>query len=165
MKKPESIFVRYKQLIAAILQCDPIDIKFYISERGNIGEAEWKIRDELDSQDYIKNNTAQLGYYEIFKDTIKVASFRLYQMPHCCAYVVSCNALVYEDFKNKGIGTLLNQLRQDIGIMLGYSSILCTDIESNTSQRNLLRRNEWIDVHSVVNKRTKNKVFISIKDL
>ena len=60
------------------------------------------------------------------------------------------------------IGTILNQLRQDIGRLLGYSSIICTDIQQNTNQRKLLETNGWKDIHSVINKRTNNRVYLSV---
>ena len=83
-------------------------------------------------------------------------------MPHCCAFMVSCNVNVTEKYRGMRIGTILNQFRQDIGRVLNYSSILCTDIEQNTHQRKLLKTNGWKDIHDVVNKRTKNRVYISV---
>lgn len=91
-----------------------------------------------------------------------ISTFKLYQMPHCCGIMVSCNAFVGEPFRKKGIGTLLNSLRQDIGRQLGYSLILCTDIEKNEPQRKLLKTNGWKEVYSFLNKRTNNKVYISV---
>ena len=55
----------------------------------------------------------------------------------------------------------MNTFRQDIARTLGYSSLMCTDIEQNVNQRKLLKTNGWKDIHSVINKRTKNHVYIS----
>lgn len=79
--------------------------------------------------------------------------------------MVSCNALVKEKYRGKRIGTILNQLRQDIGRLLGYSAIICTDIDKNTPQRKLLATNGWKDVYSVLNKRTKNLVHLAVINL
>jgi hypothetical protein len=80
-------------------------------------------------------------------------------MPHCCAFMISCNVYVSASYRNKRIGTTLNSLRQDIGRVLGFTSILCTDIEKNIHQRQLLKTNGWKDIHSVINKRTNNQVY------
>jgi hypothetical protein len=94
-----------------------------------------------------------------------IATFKLYEMPHCCGIMVSCNAFVGEPFRHKGIGTLMNNLRQDIGRQLGYSVILCTDIETNTYQRQLLKTNGWKDIYSFLNRRTSNQVYIAVLGL
>lgn len=107
------------------------------------------------------NNWSEGTYSVICKNKI-VATFELYKMPHCCAILVSCKAFVSEKFRNKRIGTILNQLRQDIGRLLGYSLLMCTDIEKNIYQRQLLNTNGWKDLYNVVNKRTNNKIYISV---
>jgi len=79
--------------------------------------------------------------------------------------MVSCNASIKRGFRNNKIGTILNSLRQDIGRIMNYSTILCTDVEQNTYQRRVLKTNGWTDVYSVKNKRTNNKVYLTVKDL
>lgn len=94
-----------------------------------------------------------------------IASFKLYRMPHCCGILVSCDSYVYPAFQFRGLGTLLNNLRQDIGKYLGYSLILCTDKENNYSQRTVLKKNEWKDIFDFHNRKSGNKVVISVKEL
>jgi len=107
------------------------------------------------------------GKYVVVNDEKKniIASFELYKMPHCCAILVSCKSYVSEEYRNKRAGTILNQLRQDIGRLLGYSVLMCTDIEQNTHQRKLLATNGWQDIYNVINKRTKNRVYLSVINL
>ncbi len=105
------------------------------------------------------------GKFTVICKNKVVSSFELYKLPHCCAILVSCKAFVYEEFRNKRIGTVLNDLRQDIGRLLGYSSLLCTDIEKNEYQRKLLKTNGWKDIYNVINKRTNNRVYISVINL
>jgi len=45
------------------------------------------------------------------------------------------------------------------------ATLFVTDIEKNIHQRQLLATNNWKDIYSVINKRTENKVFISVIDL
>lgn len=160
--KTNELLDKYRKIISAILKCEPSDIKFYIGHS----------KEEVGSIDFDKDEVIRnwsLGEYKIVQqigDTQEIIStWNLYQLQHCCAFMVSCNVKVKEPYRNKRIGTILNQLRQDIGRLLGYSSILCTDIEQNTNQRKLLKTNGWKDIHSVINKRTGNRVYLSIVNI
>lgn len=94
-----------------------------------------------------------------------ISSWKLYELPHCCAIIVSCDAWVNFEYRKLGIGTILNKLRQDIGKELGYTTMLCTDVINNEAQRQILAKNGWTDIYHLTNKRTKNKLAISVKDL
>jgi hypothetical protein len=94
-----------------------------------------------------------------------IIRFTLYAFPGCCAFLISTNAYVNGDFTNRGIGTLANQLRIDIATALGYSAIVCTDVDTNTHQRKILAKNRWKDIFTIRNKRTNNIVHISVKQL
>lgn len=109
--------------------------------------------------------TWELGSYRVMKGESLIASWKLYQLQHCCAYAVSCNAFVHNEYRNKGVGTLMNNLRQDICRILGYSALLCTDIDKNENQRKLLKTNGWKDIHNLINKRTGNNVYLSVINL
>lgn len=106
-----------------------------------------------------------LGSYRLMLDGVESASWKLYQLQHCCAIAVSCNAFVKDTLRNRGLGALLNNLRQEICRGLGYSLLLCTDITSNKCQRALLKTNGWKDIYQVHNKRTGNDVVISVVNL
>lgn len=159
--KTNEILDKYRKILSGILKCSPELIKFYVSNRGEYFEDK-KIRDEIGELSYTKSSDWSLGYYEVCLDKTVIGSFKLYELQHCCAFMVSCNAVVYLEYQNKGIGTVLNQLRQDIGRLLGYSAVLCTDTEQNINQRKLLKTNGWKDIHSLVNKRTQNRVYLSV---
>jgi GNAT superfamily N-acetyltransferase len=107
-----------------------------------------------------------VGQYELrtSEDNL-VASFELYPMIHCCGICVSTSSQVRPNFRNRGLGTLLNSFRIDLARYLGYGCLLCTDIESNTYQRSILARNGWKDCHKFVNPRTQNTIFISVINL
>lgn len=149
---------KYKKAISSILKCEPSDIKFYINNS----------KTEIKSVHYHKLDWC-LGYYKVIQqigNTQKIIStWSLYQLPHCCAFMVSTNVVVAIDYRNKKIGTILNQLRQDIGKLLNFSAILCTDIDQNIYQKKILETNGWKNIHSLVNKRTNNKVHLSVIDI
>ncbi len=107
----------------------------------------------------------EVGKYNLFLDENKIASFELHPMINCCGICVSTRAEVNEDWRNKGLGQLLNSIRIDIARAAGYSLLLCTDIDKNEAQRKILKANGWTDIHSFVNSRTKNRVYITVINL
>lgn len=151
--KTLEVLDKYKKILCGITGGTPDDITFYQDDK-LIGE-----------MDYDKNEVSKnwsLGNYTVkFKNSV-ISTFKLYQLQHCCAFMVSCNAEVKKDYRGKRIGTILNTLRQDIGRLLGYSAILCTDVEVNEHQRKLLKTNGWKDLFSLINKRTNNRVYLSV---
>lgn len=184
--KTEELLKKYQKLIAKRLNCKPEAIKFY-TDGVEIGTIDYEKKAEWD-EDYIIDWS--LGEFQVFIDEnnelpqyfgtpeehsakhlpfihydLLISSFKLYQLQHCCAIMVSCNASIKRGFRNNKIGTILNSLRQDIGRIMNYSTILCTDVEQNTYQRRVLKTNGWTDVYSVKNKRTNNKVYLTVKDL
>ena len=179
--KTKEILDKYKQIISSILKCNKEEIKFYnlkiINKNTNkerqefveVGEVYYYKPDVEGCTKETNMCDFQLGEYiveQVLKENKKrISSWKLYQLPHCCAYMVSCNVSVSEDYRNKKIGTVLNQLRQDLGRILGYSAVLCTDIEKNTNQRKLLATNGWKDIHNIINKRTQNRVYLSVINL
>ena len=94
-----------------------------------------------------------------------VTSFGLYEFPSCCALVVSTRARVDPRYQGKKVNILTNKLRQDIGAAMGYSAIVCTDVNDNISERKTLVKCDWKDIFQVKNKRTGNLVNISVKEL
>jgi predicted nucleic-acid-binding Zn-ribbon protein len=169
--KTQQMLKKYQIILSGILKCNPEEIKFFINKE-EIKEIEY-FEPEKDNQGnetgvqirYTRWNNWSEGSYRVELKKKIISTFELYKMPHCCAILVSCKALVYTEFRNKKIGTIMNSFRQDIARILGYSSLFCTDIESNTYQRQLLKTNGWKDIYSVVNKRTNNRVYLSIINL
>jgi len=107
----------------------------------------------------------QVGSYVVkFKDDL-VSTFELYQMPHCCGICVSTASNVAKSYQRMGIATCLNALRQDVASLLGYSLLLCTDCDGNEAQRKVLKNNDWKDIFSFINRRTGNKLNISVKKI
>jgi hypothetical protein len=157
--KTLEVLDKYKKIISGILNCKPEEIKFYTNNSN----------EEIGTIDFDKNKISknwELGYYKVIQQVedkqILISDWKLYQLQHCCAFMVSCNVRVKDEYRNKRIGTILNQCRQDIGRLLGYSAILCTDIEQNQNQRKLLKTNGWKDVFSIINKRTNNRVYLTV---
>lgn len=129
---------------------------------------DWRLRNNTCKVDY--NEKLECGKYTLTfpgepANMPPVAEFQLYPMINCCGICVSTSAVVREDWQHKGLGTALNRARIEIARQLGYGLLLCTDIEKNTYQRTILARNGWQDLHSFVNPRTKNRVYVSAINL
>lgn len=187
--KTKALLDKYSKLIAGLLKMDALDFKFYTVNDIRYHSSMWKMMledkntieikeieyfepekndkgEETGNQiRHIRWNDWSEGKYVIFCKDKLLSSFELYKLPHCCAILVSCKAYVAEEFRGKRLGTLLNNMRQDIGKLLGYSVLMCTDIEANIHQRQLLATNGWKDIHDVKNKRTGNKVYLSVINL
>lgn len=94
-----------------------------------------------------------------------IASFSMKEAPGCCGLIFSFHSNVTQMYRGRGIGTILNQMRQKIAYELGYSAIICTDIESNESQLRILKSQDWAKVFAFVNRRTSNEVGVHMKAL
>jgi hypothetical protein len=94
-----------------------------------------------------------------------IADFKLIQLPGCCGVLVSYNSYVYFTYRNRGMGKILNEFRQEIATYLGYTVMLCTDKDSNEPQSKILKSQGFKSVHQFTNRRTDNLVNISVLDL
>jgi GNAT superfamily N-acetyltransferase len=94
-----------------------------------------------------------------------ISDFKLIAMPHCNGMCISVGSYVDEKFRGKGIGTRLNQFRQDLAKHIGYSVLICTDDSSNEPQKKLLKKNNWQDIFRFKNQISKNMIDISVKNL
>jgi len=149
-------FKRYRHAIAFAVNCDPKDVRFLINDI----DLEEVSRDTLK---IVRNEP--IGFFRVMRDLETISEWYMYEFPHCCAFIISCGVTVYPTYRKLGIGSLLNEFRQDIGRLFEYSAILCTDIEQNVPQRKILLKNHWYDVLKVRNKKTENNVFLSVKNL
>lgn len=72
-----------------------------------------------------------------------VGAFTLSQFTDCEAVVVSHDVFVTTPFQKRGIGTLLNRLRQDMARRAGYGMMICTARVDNEAQNTVLDRAGW----------------------
>lgn len=95
----------------------------------------------------------------------QIARFYLTELPGCCGVCVSFGAYIAISFRKKGLGTLLNKVRQHIAYEYGYTCFLCTDIDTNEPQKKILSAEGFDTVFDFTNARTGNRVNISCLDL
>jgi hypothetical protein len=72
-----------------------------------------------------------------------VAKFSLRPLPSCYAFCISYNTEVAEFFRKKGIGTVLQKIKQDIALQRGFSNLMCTTTPGNKAQNKLLKKDGW----------------------
>jgi hypothetical protein len=96
---------------------------------------------------------------------IFVSSWKLVELPGCCGVCVSTEVWIAPNYRGKGINHLCLQLRELIAVYSGYTVLLCTDMITNTAERKTLERAKFKDIYEFTNKRTNNRVAISIKNL
>jgi len=113
---------------------------------------------------YVKNNPNGLKF-TVTNTKIIISNFTLVQMIGCCGICVSTGVFVSNNYKNKGVNTILNNFRIDIAKELGYGILLCTDVSDNIAEVKTLDKNGWKHIYNFRNPRTSNKINISIKEL
>lgn len=117
------------------------------------------------------SKTQEEGHWAIICPTAEpmekrlIATFSLVCMPGCCGIAIATGAKVYGDYQRRGLGTLLNKMRQAMAYRLGYSVLMCTDRVANTPQQAILQKNKWTRVWAFINYRTTNEVSVDMIDL
>lgn len=153
----------YKVAVAKALRGYEGDVRFYVTSPGSKEREVFEIEPvEFESDFY---HVDQQTRFRVTLRNKDVTSFRLVEFPGCCAILVSTGASVREEFRDKGINTLSNQLRQEIAKVAGYTAIICTDVVTNEPERRTLGKNGFEDIYFLTNKRTGNKLAVSIKEL
>lgn len=114
---------------------------------------------------YIKDNPSGLKFKIVNIKSELISSFKLIQMINCCGICVSTSVFVSDDYRNKGINTVLNNFRIDIAKELEYGILLCTDVSHNIAEVKTLNKNGWEHIYNFKNPRTDNKINISVKKL
>lgn len=94
-----------------------------------------------------------------------VTYWRLVQFPGCCAFAISTAVSVAFKYSGKGINKYGMQIREELAKLYGYTALVCTDVIDNIKERKTLTRAKFTDIYTTTNRRTRNEVAISIKQL
>jgi len=106
------------------------------------------------------------GYWGFVKQIqpCTVLYFYLSTMPGCCGVLISNSMYVYEDFRNKGLATLMQQFKEQFAFSAGYTVLLATEKEGS-GNRGILQKSGWEIKSSFNNRRSANQVNILVKEL
>lgn len=91
--------------------------------------------------------------------------YSLAPMPGCCGVVVSTGAWIKQSQQDCGFGDYFHKERIQFMKDLGYSCAICTTVSGNEKQEAILKKNQWINIHSFKNKRTGNTVLVWIRSI
>lgn len=94
-----------------------------------------------------------------------IASFELALMPGCPNICISYGAWVSNEFRGRGIGTYLHDLRQQIAKYWGCQLMLATDDRDNAHQSKILKRKRWKTLLEFDNYISGHKVALRTKRL
>lgn len=94
-----------------------------------------------------------------------VCSFQLKEMPGCCGILISHHTEVSPKYRNKGINSFLQGIKEKIARENGYTCLLATVTSDNLPQIHILSKYGWKPRDSFKNKRTGNTVITFTKHL
>ena len=96
-----------------------------------------------------------------------IAQFSMSHMPGCCGIIVSHATIITRAYVGKKLGTELHKIKLEIAKVLNFSSVLCTDVasESHTTQKKILDNNDWVEVAKFNNLNSGNDVSVFFKNL
>lgn len=94
-----------------------------------------------------------------------LASFQLNLMPACPNICISHGAYVNSEFRGRGLGSLLHDLRLQIARYWGCQYVMATDDFANTAQSRILKNARWRKLLTFKNYLTDHDVNLRIKVL
>lgn len=100
-------------------------------------------------------------YFTIKSPYLIVSEFKLQPLPGCSSICLSTDSSVKEEFRGRGIASILNEFRKKIAKYLGYNVLMCTYIDDNLPQKKLLSKNGWTDLLSFDSSKTGHKINLS----
>lgn len=93
-----------------------------------------------------------------------ISCFTLRKMPGCWGICISQGVEVLPDFRGKGIGTILNNLRTEIA-KEKFGTIICTVVSTNLAQLRIMKKTGWLKMFETTNPNSGNVVFFFVKHL
>jgi len=100
-----------------------------------------------------------------FEYDVHVCRFYLKELPGCCGILVSYNMIVFNQFRNKGIASFLQVIKEDIAKENRFSTLMCTTIKTNELENSLLEKTGWSRINMFNNARTSHDVIIWTKNI
>jgi hypothetical protein len=102
------------------------------------------------------------GRWVVTAGHLPIANFSLVGMPGCCGMVVSTGSMIIPNYRGRGLGHILSQMRVQMAWNFRYTVMFCTDVLSNTPQQKILRAGGWNRIWTFRNRRTTNDVSLDV---
>ena len=94
-----------------------------------------------------------------------IAKFSLSFLPGCKGVLVLHRMEVSIPYQRRGVANALASVKERIARDLNVSMLMCTVLQTNTTQQHILQNHNWHWVSGISNKRTGNKVYLYTKTL
>jgi len=94
-----------------------------------------------------------------------IATFSLQELPGCCGVIVSFWSEVTPEYRKKGIGAELLEIRMMAARAMRYGSMLATVDKANNDEVTLLNKANWSKAKEFRNPRTQNLIEIYLINL
>jgi GNAT superfamily N-acetyltransferase len=72
-----------------------------------------------------------------------VASFRLQALPSCCGVLVSYDSFVAPEWRRRGLGRLMQDMKEFLARQMGVGKLIATVIQGNLAEEKLLTFTGW----------------------
>ena len=119
-----------------------------------------KTKDGLDFSELFLVSRSEREF-ELRNSEHHVAYFSLQQLPGCCGVLVSYYSEINNDYRDKGYGKALANIRARAARLLKYGMMLATVVSTNIAEIKLLQQLGWLERNEFRNPKTGNiiKVF------
>jgi len=94
-----------------------------------------------------------------------IFTFKLIEMPGCCAYLISTGTYVGRKYGGKGVAQFLQKLKYEMAKDSHYPYLIATTVKNNEIENHILRKFNWELVDEITNSRTKNIVLFWKKEI
>jgi hypothetical protein len=100
-----------------------------------------------------------------YPPSIRISQLKLVELPGCCGVAVSTGLSVSHEYTNKGIGNLMQQIRDYVARRLNYGKIIATVVVGNKSEEHLLKKFGFVSTPEFTNPKTGHRIRLWEKDL
>lgn len=101
-----------------------------------------------------------------FDGSNKVVSvWAIEPMSGCNGIAIFKNVEIFEGYRGKGLGIQFLNLRESLAKDFGYSSLLCTIVDTNEPQKKIMEKSGWKLLNQFTNSHTNNNVLLYGKNI
>jgi GNAT superfamily N-acetyltransferase len=94
-----------------------------------------------------------------------VSVWEIEPMSGCNGIAIFKKVEIMEEYRGKGLGTQFLNLRETLAKDFGYSSLLCTIVDTNEPQKKIMDKLGWKLLNQFTNSHTSNNVLLYGKNI
>lgn len=105
----------------------------------------------------VGKNTIEIQFW-VIQNGLSRMRFSLTRMPGCCGILVSHGTSVGYDLRNKGLGSLMQNMKEWIARRRMVGKMIATTLEGNEAQNHLMQKFNWKRTDMFINPKTHNRI-------